>query len=50
MTYDRVAEFSAFWGMMFFIVLFLAVLAYTFWPASKRRFDDAAKIPFKEKE
>ena len=50
MTYERVVELSVFWGMIFFIVLFLAVLVYTFWPASKQRFDDAAKIPFRENE
>lgn len=50
MSYERVAEFSAFWGMMFFIVFFAGVLIYAFWPKSKKRFDDAAKIPFKEPE
>ena len=48
MTYQRVVEFSALWGMIFFIVLFVGVLAYTFWPNSKNRFEDAANIPFKE--
>ncbi len=48
MTYERITEISAFWGMIFFIVLFIGVLAYAFWPKSKKRFDDAANIPFKE--
>ena len=50
MTYERITELSAFWGMIFFIILFFAVLTYAFWPTSKRHFDDAAQIPFKENE
>jgi cytochrome c oxidase cbb3-type subunit 4 len=50
MTYEQMVEFSAFWGMIFFITLFFSVLVYAFWPKSKKRFEEAAQIPFKEKE
>jgi cytochrome c oxidase cbb3-type subunit 4 len=48
MTHEQITEFVGLWGMIFFIVLFFGVLAYTFWPKSRQRFKDAADIPFKE--
>lgn len=40
MTYDTVATFSQVASLLFFIALFIAVLAYTFWPGNKKRFDE----------
>lgn len=40
MTYDTVATFSQVASLLLFIALFIAVLAYVFWPGSKRRFDE----------
>ena len=39
MTYDTVATFSQVASLLLFIALFLGVLAYAFWPGSRRRFD-----------
>ena len=40
MTYDTVATFSQVASLLLFIALFIAVLAYAFWPGSQRRFDE----------
>lgn len=48
MSYDDIAALSGTVGLIFFIVLFLAVLVYALWPGNKRKFDDAARIPLKE--
>ncbi|HZD91161.1 MAG TPA: cbb3-type cytochrome c oxidase subunit 3 [Pseudolabrys sp.] len=49
-TYKAVAEFAQSWGMIYFVVIFAAVLTYALWPtrSAQKRFDDAANIPFKE--
>ncbi len=43
MTYDTVAAFSQVTSLFFFIALFVGVVAYAFWPGSRRRFDDAQR-------
>ncbi|MEQ8195803.1 MAG: cbb3-type cytochrome c oxidase subunit 3 [Rhodospirillales bacterium] len=48
MTHAEITEFVGLWGMVFFIILFVGVLAYVVWPKSRQRFKDAANIPFKE--
>ena len=41
MTYDTIATFSQVTSLLFFIALFIGVLAYVFWPGNRQRFDDA---------
>ena len=41
MSYDSVASFSQVASLLVFLALFLAVLAYAFWPGNRRRFDEA---------
>jgi cytochrome c oxidase cbb3-type subunit 4 len=36
---------SALTGLFIFIALFIAVLAYVFWPGNKKSFDEASRIP-----
>jgi cytochrome c oxidase cbb3-type subunit 4 len=48
MSYEEIASLSGSIGLIFFIVLFAAVLVYALWPGNKRKFDDAARIPLKE--
>lgn len=43
MTYDTVATVSQVTSLLMFITLFLAVLAYVFWPGNRQRFDDVQK-------
>lgn len=47
-TYRQVAEFAQTWGLLYFVAVFLAVVAYAFWPSNKKKFDDASKIPLRE--
>ncbi|MEM7777130.1 MAG: cbb3-type cytochrome c oxidase subunit 3 [Pseudomonadota bacterium] len=41
MTYDTVATVSQVTSLLMFISLFIAVIAYAFWPGNKGRFDEA---------
>ena len=42
LDHDTVVAFAKSWGLFYLIALSLGVLAYTFWPGSKTRFDRAA--------
>jgi cytochrome c oxidase cbb3-type subunit IV len=45
MNYEQVASISQVLALLFFIGLFVAVLAYAFWPGNKKKFEAAAKLP-----
>jgi cytochrome c oxidase cbb3-type subunit 4 len=47
-TYKQFAEFAQTWGLLYFVLIFLAVVAYALWPSNKKKFDDASKIPLRE--
>ena len=47
-TYKAFAEFAQTWGLVYFVVVFLAVLAYALWPSRKRQFEEAARVPLRE--
>jgi cytochrome c oxidase cbb3-type subunit 4 len=47
-TYRTLAEFAQSWGLVYFVVVFLAVLAYALWPSRKAQFDEAARLPLSE--
>lgn len=47
-TYEALRAFSGGWGIIFFGLIFIGVLAYVFWPSRKKDFDDAAEIPLRE--
>jgi cytochrome c oxidase cbb3-type subunit 4 len=46
--YERLAQFAQTWGLLYFVILFVIVLAYALWPKNKKRFDEASKIPLRE--
>lgn len=48
MTYESVREFSAFWGLVYFAILFAVVLVYALSPRNQRDFDRAARMPLIE--
>jgi len=48
MTFEQVAYFAETWGLIYLSVLFFGVLVYAFRPGAKKKFNDAAHIPFKE--
>ena len=47
-TYNSLATFAQTWGLVYFVVLFLAIVAYALWPSNKKRFDDASQIPLRK--
>ncbi|WP_321342368.1 cbb3-type cytochrome c oxidase subunit 3 [Breoghania sp.] len=47
-TYNQAAHFAQTFGLLYFVMIFLGVLVYTFWPRNRERFDDAAHIPLRE--
>lgn len=47
-TYRAVAEFAQTWGLVYFVVIFVAVLLYALWPSRQQQFDEAARIPLRE--
>ena len=36
------------WWTPVFVAIFLAVVAYAFWPRNKAAFDEAARLPLRE--
>ena len=48
MSFEEVRALSGIAGLLFFLVFFLGVLAWTFRPGSRRKFEDASRIPLKE--
>lgn len=48
MTYETVAGFAQTGGLIYFAVLFSAVVAFVLWPRNSEKFREAAKIPLKE--
>ena len=47
-TYRALAEFAQTWGLVYFVAVFLVVLAYALWPARQAQFDEAARMPLRE--
>jgi cytochrome c oxidase cbb3-type subunit 4 len=41
LDHNAVVAFSKTWGLLYLIALTLCVLAYTFWPSNRKRFDRA---------
>jgi cytochrome c oxidase cbb3-type subunit IV len=48
LDYETVVHFSKSWGLVYFLILMAAVLAYTFWPGTKAKFDRAARMPLED--
>jgi cytochrome c oxidase cbb3-type subunit 4 len=48
MTYETVARLAQQGGSVYFVLIFLAGLAYALWPKNKKAFDEAARLPFDE--
>jgi cytochrome c oxidase cbb3-type subunit 4 len=47
-TYKFLAGFAQTWGLLYFVLVFLAVLIYALAPSRKDRFDAAARMPLQE--
>jgi cytochrome c oxidase cbb3-type subunit 4 len=48
MTYTSIAQFAQTWGLVYFFVIFVAVLVYALWPKNQKNFDEASNIPLRE--
>jgi cytochrome c oxidase cbb3-type subunit 4 len=49
-AYEDVLAFAQSWGAVYFTLMFLAALAYAWWPKNRARFEKAAHIPLKEED
>ncbi|MDH3580798.1 MAG: cbb3-type cytochrome c oxidase subunit 3 [Hyphomicrobiales bacterium] len=50
MNYDAVVTITQSLALVFFVTLFVVIVAYVFWPGNRRKFEDAAKLPFEPGE
>ncbi len=48
MDYQTLRTFADSWGLLFLVIVFVCVIAFTFRPGSKKKADEIAKIPLKE--
>jgi cytochrome c oxidase cbb3-type subunit 4 len=48
MTYQFLAGFAQTGGLLYFVVIFLFITIYAFWPRNRSRFDAAAHMPLSE--
>jgi cytochrome c oxidase cbb3-type subunit 4 len=47
-TYEFFAQVAQTWGLVYFFVLFVVVLAYALWPSHQKQFDESARLPLRE--
>ena len=47
-TYETVAEFAQSWGLVYFFLACVAVVVFALRPSSKKRYEDAARLPLRE--
>ncbi len=48
MDYETLRSVTGTASLVFFVLFFAAVVGWTFWPGSRKRLEDAARIPLKE--
>ena len=48
MSYDSLRQAADSWGLLYMLIIFVGVIAYTFRPGGRKAADDAASIPLKE--
>ncbi|MFC6199683.1 cbb3-type cytochrome c oxidase subunit 3 [Ponticaulis profundi] len=50
MNYETLSSFAQTWGLMYFVVIFLAACAYALWPSNGAKFKQAAELPLIDEE
>ncbi len=50
MDHEDLSSFAQTGGTLYFVAIFLVVLAYALWPRNGARFKRAAELPMNEKE
>jgi cytochrome c oxidase cbb3-type subunit 4 len=48
LTYLAFAKFAQTWGLIYFVSIFLLMIAYVMRPSGKAKYEEAAKLPLKE--
>jgi cytochrome c oxidase cbb3-type subunit IV len=48
LTYEYFAQIAQTWGLVYFFVVFIAVIVYALWPSRQKQFDDNARMPLRE--
>ncbi len=48
MDYNELRHLADSWGLVYLMVVFIAVVVFTFRPWARKSYDEAAKIPLKE--
>ncbi len=47
-TYNAVAHFAQSWGLLYFFIVFCAVVIFVMWPSRKKQYEDVARMPLRE--
>jgi cytochrome c oxidase cbb3-type subunit 4 len=47
-TYESLAHFAQSWGLLYFFLVFVAVVVFVMRPSQKRRYEEAARLPLRE--
>jgi cytochrome c oxidase cbb3-type subunit 4 len=47
-TYAAAAHFAQSWGLLYFFLVFVAVVLFVMRPSRKARYEDAARLPIRE--
>ena len=50
MEYESLVAVTQSIALIFFMALFIAVVAYVFWPGNKGKFERASRLPFDKDE
>lgn len=48
LTYEAVAHFAQNWGLLYFFLAFVGVVAFVMRPSRKRHYDEMANLPLRE--
>ncbi len=49
-TYTLMRQFADSWGLLYLVVVFIAVVIFAFRPGSKKYYSEQAQIPLKEEQ
>jgi cytochrome c oxidase cbb3-type subunit 4 len=47
-TYTALAHFAQSWGLIYFFIVFCAVVVCVMWPSRKKQYEEAARMPLRE--
>ncbi|MAT34516.1 MAG: CcoQ/FixQ family Cbb3-type cytochrome c oxidase assembly chaperone [Ponticaulis sp.] len=50
MSYEFLSSFAQTWGLLYFVLMFAAAVAYALWPSNKKEFQRAAHMPLIDEE